>query len=170
MARDAGRGDLFADGGKQLVRHAADRGAADDRRDRDHPVARRFDRTADAGHREDGVDRGDRIGRADDDAIGLLDGLEDSRRRPRRVGADVADRQHPVPRLASDPVLLEVEIPLAAGFVDHAQPRRHGVIGHRQQAGRDAEPPRELRRRRRVRKDSSARPHPRSRSIAPASQ
>src|SRR6266540_463703 len=143
QAGDAAGGDLDAPGGEKLVRHAAHRGATDDRRDRHGLGGGVLDGGADPGHGQDGRDRHHRVGGAEDDAVRAGDGFEQSWRGPRPLDPREGDAQHRVTRLASHPVLLKAEVLGAVPALD-LDPGLDRLVAHGQQADRHPQPAAQL--------------------------
>ena len=134
VARDAECARLVAEVAEQPVRGTLQRGARDDRGDREDLGAARGDRLAHAGHGEDRVDRDERVRRCDHDPRPRRDGVEHAGGRASGVGADELDARDVDVVATRDEVLLEPE-PLAGAGGDE---RRDRVVGHRQQRDADA--------------------------------
>ncbi|OIQ85870.1 hypothetical protein GALL_322920 [mine drainage metagenome] len=127
-----GRG-LHADRLEARVCHATDCGAADHGRHPDDGRARRDDRVADPGDRQDGADRDHRVRRRKDDDIGVPQGLDDSGCRNGVLEADLHEASCRQARPVPYPPLLEVQETLPGRPVVHDHVGLDLLVRHRQE-------------------------------------
>ncbi len=122
------------------VGRALEGGAGDDGRDADDPFAGRPQPVAHSRHGQDRTDRHDRVGRADDDHLGGVDGPEHAGRRPGLIGAVEADIGDGHVVAEPDEVLLEADL----GPVGQPEVGADGIVAHRDDAHPDTPRPAQL--------------------------